>query len=47
MQTQLKVGLLDFCGIPDTRLEIFYAALENAAAAQSVILQAQKLGTEF
>jgi len=47
MQTQLKVGLLDFCGIPDTKLEIFYAALENAAAAQSIILQAQKLGTEF
>lgn len=47
MQSQLKVGVLDFCSVPDGRVEVLYGILDNEAQIKTAIEQSKKLGSEF
>ena len=45
MRTQLETGVLEYCGVPERRLEILYGTLEGGAAA--ALERAAALGREF
>ncbi|MFT3732899.1 MAG: NAD(P)H oxidoreductase [Hyphomicrobium sp.] len=47
MHTQLDVGILDYCGIAETRLEFLYGSIEGAPGPENILAGARKLGSEF
>jgi len=47
MRTQLEVGVLEYCGIAERRLELLHGAIEGAAEAQAVLARAAALGALF
>lgn len=47
MVTSLDVGILDYCGIPERRLEVLYGALEGGDAVQTLLAEARRLAAEF
>ena len=47
LRIQLEVGVLEYCGIADRRLEVRYSAIEGEAFASRILARAQELGTLF
>jgi NAD(P)H dehydrogenase (quinone) len=47
MTIQLETGVLDYCGIPEPRLEVLYGATESPEQAAQVLADARRLGGEF
>ena len=47
MQTQLDIGVLDYCGIPERRLQLLYGSIEGEPHPNEILKQAQVLGREF
>lgn len=47
MRIQLEVGVLEFCGVEERRLELLYGATEGAAEARQVLERAAALGALF
>ena len=47
MRTQLEVGILGYCGIAETRLEILFDAIEGPPGPENILAAARRLGSEF
>ncbi|HNB27576.1 MAG TPA: NAD(P)H oxidoreductase [Alphaproteobacteria bacterium] len=47
IRTQLDVGILDYCGIAERRLELLYGSIEGAPYPAEILKQARALGEEF
>lgn len=47
ISTQLETGILGYCGVPDTRLELLYGATEGAPHPETILARARQLGSEF
>lgn len=47
MQTQLDVGILDYCGVAERRLQLLYGSIEGAPHPAEILRQARALGAEF
>jgi NAD(P)H dehydrogenase (quinone) len=47
MQTQLDIGILDYCGIRDRRLELLYGSTEGEDYPSRILQQARALGSAF
>jgi NAD(P)H dehydrogenase (quinone) len=47
MRVQLEVGVLEYCGIQDRRMEILHGAIEGAQYVQEILARARELGAEF
>ncbi|MGO4685602.1 NAD(P)H oxidoreductase [Hyphomicrobium sp. 2TAF46] len=47
MRTQLEVGILGYCGIAETRLEILFDAIEGPPGPETILATARRLGSEF
>ena len=45
--TRLCVGVLDYCGIADARLELFYGTTSDDATRAAMITRARDLGGAF
>jgi NAD(P)H dehydrogenase (quinone) len=47
MRTSLSVGLLDYCGVAEPRLEILHGAIEGAEFPPQILRRAASLAQEF
>ncbi|HET6389239.1 NAD(P)H oxidoreductase [Hyphomicrobium sp.] len=47
VRTQLETGILGYCGIPETRVELLYGSLEEEPGPAALIETAGRLGSEF
>ncbi len=47
LETQLKVGILDYCGVASPRLEVLYGAIEGEEYVSNILKRAAVLGEEF
>ena len=47
MQTQLDVGILDYCGVAERRLQLLYGSIEGDDYPTQILTQARALGAEF
>jgi NAD(P)H dehydrogenase (quinone) len=47
MQIQLDVGILDYCGVEQRRLELLYGSIEGSEFPPQILARAQALGREF
>jgi putative NADPH-quinone reductase len=47
IQTQLDIGILDYCGIRDRRLQLLYGSIEGEEYPSQILQQARALGGEF
>jgi NAD(P)H dehydrogenase (quinone) len=47
MHTQLQVGILDYCGVPDNRLTVLYGSLEGEEAVARLLAAARDTAAEF
>jgi NAD(P)H dehydrogenase (quinone) len=47
IQTQLDVGILDYCGIRDRRLQLLHGSIEGKEYPSEILLQARTLGSEY
>jgi NAD(P)H dehydrogenase (quinone) len=47
MRTQLDLGVLGYCEIPDRRLELLYGSLEGAAPVKEVLGRAAAIARQF
>lgn len=47
MVTQLDVGILDYCGVQERRLEVVYGSLEGEPAVGEIIASVKRLAEEF
>lgn len=47
IQTQLNVGILDYCGVQERRLQLLYGSIEGEAYPPQILSQARELGREF
>jgi len=47
MQTQLNVGILDYCGVKERRLQLLYGSIEGENYPTQILTQARALGGEF
>ena len=47
MQTQLDVGILDYCGVEERRLELLYGSIEGQTFVDQILLDARRLASEF
>lgn len=45
--TQLDVGILQYCGVADSRVELFYGAIEDADHSKEILRLSAKLASEF
>jgi NAD(P)H dehydrogenase (quinone) len=44
---QLKIGILDNCGVSESRLEVLYGALGGEAAIRSLLTNVDRIAYEF
>jgi NAD(P)H dehydrogenase (quinone) len=44
---QLKVGILDYCGVSEPRLEVLYGALDGDAAINALLADVDRIASEF
>ncbi len=44
IRIQLEVGVLEYCGVEDRRVELLYGAIEGTGQAEAVIVSAAALG---
>lgn len=47
IQTQLDVGILDYCGIAERRLQLLHGSIEGDDYPTQILTQARALGAEF
>lgn len=47
IETQLNVGILDYCGVAERRLELLYGSIEGAPYPAEILKRAHALGAEF
>ncbi|MBL8580825.1 MAG: NAD(P)H oxidoreductase [Rhizobiaceae bacterium] len=47
MATGLDIGILDYCGVAEHRLEILYGALEGEASVAAILREGRRLADEF
>jgi len=47
METQLDIGILDYCGISERRLELLYGSIEGAPFSAEILAAARDLGADF
>lgn len=47
IDTQLKVGVLDYCGVKEARLEVLYGVLEGKGAVDAVLGNVERIASEF
>ncbi|WP_045835491.1 NAD(P)H oxidoreductase [Hyphomicrobium sp. 99] len=47
MRTQLETGILQYCGIRETRLELLFGSIEGAPGPKTILETARRLGSEF
>lgn len=47
IETQLNVGILEYCSVPERRLELLYGSIEGAPYPAEILKQARALGAEF
>ena len=47
MSVQLDVGLLDYCGIEERRLELLYGSIEGQQYVDRIVVDAERLAAEF
>lgn len=47
MRAQMQQGILNYCGIADTKFQILYGALDSAETRQSLLALSHELGREF
>jgi NAD(P)H dehydrogenase (quinone) len=47
MSTQLDVGLLDYCGVQERRLELLYGSIEGQSYVEQILVDAGRLAAEF
>jgi len=47
IETQLKVGVLEYCGVAEPRLELLYGSIEGEEHVKQILDDAARLGREF
>ena len=47
MQVQLDVGIMNYCGIPKSHLEIMYDVMEDDATRRALLDRARQLGASW
>lgn len=47
LRTQLDVGIADYCGISESRIELLHGSLDGEGAAQGLIDRARTLGRDW
>lgn len=47
IQTQLEMGILDYCGIKQRRLEVLYGSIEGEQHVERILRAADRIGAEF
>lgn len=47
IEIQLKVGILDYCGVAEPRLEILYGALEGEPEVAALLADIDRIASEF
>ena len=47
IQTQLDVGILDYCGVEQRRLELLHGSIEGEPYPAQILEQARQLGLQF
>jgi NAD(P)H dehydrogenase (quinone) len=47
MKTQLDVGILEYCGIPERRFELLFGSIEGAPYPEQILAAAEELGGQF
>ncbi|HJR21815.1 MAG TPA: NAD(P)H oxidoreductase [Dongiaceae bacterium] len=47
IQTQLDVGILDYCGVRERRLQLLHGSIEGDDYPTQILTQARTLGAEF
>jgi len=47
MEVQLDVGVLDYCGVQERRLELLYGSIEGQSYVDRILLDAASLAAEF
>ena len=47
MRVQLNVGIMDYCGIPKTHLEIMYDVMQDDATRRALLDRARHLGATY
>jgi NAD(P)H dehydrogenase (quinone) len=47
IRTQLDVGILDYCGVQERRLELLYGSIEGGEYPPQILARARTLGREF
>lgn len=47
MSIQLDTGLLDYCAVRERRLELLYGSIEGQSYVEQILLDAERLASEF
>jgi putative NADPH-quinone reductase len=47
IQTQLDIGILDYCGVPERRLQLLHGSIEGDDYSTQILTQARALGSAF
>jgi len=47
MRVQLNVGIMNYCGIPKSQLEIMYDVMEDDATRRALLDRARQLGASW
>jgi NAD(P)H dehydrogenase (quinone) len=47
MQTQLNVGILEYCGVAERRVELLYGSIEGQDYVDRILLDAERIAAEF
>ena len=47
MQTQLDIGVLDYCGVSQRRVELLFGSIEGQAYVDQILADAERLADEF
>ena len=47
MSIQLDVGVLDYCGVQERRLELLYGSIEGQSYVDQILIDAERLASEF
>ena len=47
IEIQLDIGVLDYCGIPERRLEMLYGSMDGEGRPQRILTEAARLGAAF
>jgi NAD(P)H dehydrogenase (quinone) len=47
IQTQLNTGILEYCGVPERRLELLCGSLEGQNLVDQILIDAERIAAEF